>query len=127
MTFLFGDGGDDGDGYDDDTPNRIEPKFWKFHAENPLIYEYFCRFTMEAIRAGHEKLSADMIMHRVRWETSVVTREDHRFDGQHFRISNDYVSYYARLWIRDHPEWPNFFMLRTLLNGEVSERLRSDA
>lgn len=104
--------------------NRLEAKFWKFHLENLLVYEYFCRYAIQAQKRGFTKISADMLMHRVRWETWFGTTETQMVDGEPLRISNSHVAYYARLWMRDHPEWPGFFQLRTLLAGEVSERLQ---
>ena len=40
--------------------------FFKFHSENPQVYELFSRFTRQVIDRGFEHYSADAVMHRVR-------------------------------------------------------------
>ena len=103
--------------------NHIEAAFWIFHLANPMIYELFCGFTRRAIAKGYTTFSVSMIIERIRWETSVETY-DPASPGE-FKLNNNYRAYYARLWMRDHPEWPNFFRTRTLLAGPVSEALQT--
>lgn len=83
-------------------------KWWAWHKANPHIYELFERFTKEAMSHGHKKLSAWLIVNRIRWETSVVTK------GDYFKISNDFIAYYARLFMHYNPEHKGFFRTKTL-------------
>ena len=57
---------------------------WKhFHVKNPEVYELFKRFAFEAINKGHLRLSSEMIINRIRWETSVVTSD------KDYKINNE--------------------------------------
>jgi hypothetical protein len=78
--------------------SELRRKFEEYHAKNPQVYELFKRFANEAISHGRKTLSASLICERIRWETSVVTKSD---DG--FKITNNHMAYYARLWMEDHP------------------------
>mgnify|MGYP003639177176 FL=1 len=82
--------------------------WWRWHEKNPHIYPLFERFCKEALGAGHQKLSAWLIVNRIRWETSVVTR-----DGD-FKISNDFIAYYGRLFIYYNPQYHGFFSTKKL-------------
>lgn len=88
-----------------DKPKH-ELDFESFHSMNPKVYELFKRFTFEAIAKKHRHYSADAIMHRVRWETSVQTA------GGDFKINNNHVAFYARLFMSDFPEYQGFFETR---------------
>lgn len=79
-----------------------------WHAANPHVYELFKQFTFEAIDKGHRRLSAWLITNRVRWETSVET------NGDDFKISNDFIAYYARLFMDEHPQFRGFFRTKPL-------------
>ncbi len=80
-------------------------QFALFDRENPQVWRWFLEFTESAILAGHEHLSADMIMHRVRWETSVKTRGT-------FKINNNLVAFYARKYAENNPVHRDFFRFR---------------
>lgn len=81
-------------------------KFLGFHKENPGVYELFKVFTFQAIVRGYKHLSADMVGHRIRWETKVETT------NQGFKINNDYIAWYSRLFEADYPEHKGFFRKR---------------
>ncbi len=83
-------------------------KWWIWHKANPHVYELFKRFTMQAINGGHRNLSAWLIVNRIRWETSIETK------GDDFKISNDFIAYYSRLFMHDHPQYKGFFRTKTL-------------
>jgi hypothetical protein len=88
--------------------NRIEKKFWAYHDENPHVFRLFARYAQMAVNAGHKRFSADMVLHRLRWNTMVETFSDK------FKINNNYSAYYARLWMRENPEHDGFFSTRVL-------------
>ena len=85
-----------------------EAKFNKFHAANPHIYEMLKRFTFEVIATGRKQYGMTSIFNRIRWYTTVETT------GDPFKINNNYYPYYARLFMRDHPEHDGFFRIRAL-------------
>ena len=91
-----------------DERESLKEKWWAWHKENPHVYELFERFTMDAIRRGHRRLSAWLIVNRIRWETMVETT------GEDFKISNDFIAYYARLFMALHPEYDGFFKTKQL-------------
>ena len=86
----------------------LKQKWWKWHKENPHVYELFERFTREALGRGHLRLSAWLIINRVRWETSIVTT------GGDFKISNDYIAFYSRLFMAENPQYNGFFQIKEM-------------
>ncbi len=86
----------------------IKQKWWAWHKNNPHVYELFKRFTNEAIARGHVNLSAWLIINRIRWETSIITK------GEDFKISNDFIAYYSRLFMHEFPQYKGFFRTKTL-------------
>ena len=94
------------------TDSRLEAAFRAFDRENPEVWSLFCRFTGDARKAGLSHYSADAVLHRIRWFTSVETKSD---DG--FRLNNNFAAYYARKWQRLNPEAKDFFRTR-VVQGE---------
>lgn len=87
----------------------LTDKFNQYHRDNPQVYELFKYFTRMAIKRGHNRLSAWMIANRIRWETSIET-----FSVDEYKISNDYIALYARMFMRDHPEYDGFFKTKEM-------------
>ena len=88
--------------------DSLKRKWWEWHKQNPHVYELFEKFTLDAISKGHDRLSAWLIVNRIRWETAVETR------GDDFKISNDFIAYYARLFMHNHPRYEGFFKTKQL-------------
>ncbi len=86
----------------------LKEKFAEWDEDNPEVYELFCRFTFEAIERGHKRLSAWMIANRIRWETSVVTT------GNDYKISNDFIAFYARKFMEQNPQYDGFFKTKAM-------------
>lgn len=101
--------------------SKIHAERWKeFHKANPAVWELFNHFTEEVIAAGHKRYSADAIMHRVRWETSVRTTSA-PIAGRILKINDHHVAYYARLWLyKNGKTHPNFFTLRNVAKAKAS-------
>lgn len=87
----------------------LTQRFNQYHRDNPQVYELFKKFTFMAIRRGHNRLSAWMIANRIRWETSIET-----FSVEEYKISNDYIALYARMFMSDHPEYNGFFRIKEM-------------
>ena len=85
---------------------KLIREFEAFHAANPEVYHLFKRFAYDAIRRHHQHFSSDMVLHRVRWETGVVTT------GNLYKINNNYSAFYARLFMLQHPAHQGFFRCR---------------
>lgn len=98
---------DDADlGTPDNPRNRLEALFWEYHAQNPKVYDLFDRFTKYAIQRGRTRFSVSVIVERIRWETTIETA------GDDFKINNNHRAYYARLWMRNNPQYQGFFATR---------------
>ena len=78
-------------------------EWWEWHKRNPHVWEMFERFTQEAIARGVTKMSHWLVINRIRWEVSVSTF------GNEFKISNDFIAFYARLWKAKHPAHQDIF------------------
>ena len=83
-------------------------KFKKFDAENPHVYKLFEKFTLQAIDKGHRRLSAWLIVNRIRWETMVMTT------GIDFKISNDFIALYSRKFMEKNPQYDGFFVTKEM-------------
>ena len=79
------------------TPFHLRQReFNVFNAANPAVWEYFERFTLEAITHGHRKISHWLIINRIRWEVVMTTT------GADFKICNNHIAFYARLFVKVH-------------------------
>jgi len=89
-------------------------EWWEWHKANPDVWKYFERFSMEAVSKGRKKISHWLIINRIRWEVNIVTT------GEDFKISNDYIAFYARLWKAKHPEHKDLFTTKRMI-GEKDD------
>lgn len=80
--------------------------FQQYHRTNPAIFAAFKKFAFEA-RGRKKRFGAKAVMERVRWELEINTTGS-------FKVNNDFTALYARLLIYQHPEFKNFFSLRTV-------------
>ena len=87
-------------------PPEAEEKFATFHAAHPEVWGYFLQFAFQVIRRGYKNYGARDLLHRIRWETSVVE------GGKPFKINNNWSPYYARMFHRTYPEHVGFFRNR---------------
>jgi|TARA_R110000823_G_scaffold115181_2_gene237734 hypothetical protein len=83
-------------------------QWWEWHKKNRQVWELFQRFTFEAINSGKKNYSHWAIIQRIRWETDIVTK------GDSFKISNDWIAYYARYFHHKYPEHKGFFKTKPL-------------
>lgn len=90
--------------------------FARWHQDNPMIWKYFERFAFEAVHRGRRKISHWLIVNRIRWEVSIVTT------GADFKISNDMIAFYARLWRAKHSQHRDLFNVKHIL-GEPDDPL----
>jgi hypothetical protein len=89
--------------------DQLDRNFEQFHRENPEVWKLFVRFTFEAMHKGFRHYSARAIAHRIRWHTDVETSD---YD---FKINNNHISRYARLFHKSFPEYDGFFRTRDVL------------
>lgn len=92
--------------FDYPVKSKHQTEFEKFDEANPFVWELFVKFTMELIRAGRTRYSADSILHRIRWETAVKTTDET------FKINNNFSAFYARKFMSVFTMYDGFFELR---------------
>ena len=95
------------------TGKFIIEAFREFHAKNPGIYYLFEIQVLRAIAKGRSKVGAKNIMEWIRWELYIKTTKD-----QSFKLNNNFTSYYARMFIRKHPQHADKFEIRRLRSFE---------
>lgn len=88
----------------DDLPSR----FIAHYKQDPEVYDMFDRFAMQMYRANPERGSAWLIANRMRWETAINTTTEP------FKITNDFIALYARLFMARHPHTDGFFVCKKM-------------
>lgn len=83
----------------------LKDKFEVFHASNPHVYELFEKYALEATKYL-KHYSADAVAHRIRWETMINTQ------GDDFKLSNSWVAFYARMFMKKNPQHDGFFTVK---------------
>lgn len=100
------------------TPEqRLEARkraWWRWHKMNPKVWEQFERFALEVARTGRKRYSAWAVIQRVRWHTTIETT------GSDFKISNDYIAFYARFFNARHPEHAGLFVTKAFKEEKQS-------
>lgn len=91
------------------TFNERKRAWWVWHKENPQVWDYFEKFSLEAVKRGRKKISHWLIINRIRWEVYMETT------GDEFKISNDYIAFYARLWRAKYPEHKELFNIKRMI------------
>lgn len=94
------------------TLEQRKTEWWAWHKSNPDVWRYFEKFSLEAVNKGRTKISHWLIINRIRWEVAIVTT------GKDFKISNDYIAFYARLWKARYPQYAELFTIKKM-KGEV--------
>ena len=85
----------------------LADRFNEYDNNNPHVWQLFKQFACDAYQAGHARFSAQSIIERIRWKTSVETR------GGEFKINNDFAACYARKFHAENPHLDGFFRTRS--------------
>ena len=93
---------------------ELGKKWLVWHKQNPVFFDLFEKFAFQAINKGHKRLSGWLLANRVRWETAIVTT------GDDYKISNDFIALFTRLFVVRHPQQQNFFKIK------FSKRISND-
>ena len=91
-----------------ENDKRTRNLWWEFHYYNPGVYALFKRFALEMIGNGVSKSSPWLIVNRIRWEIALKTF------GSEYKLPNEFIAYYSRLFMRDHPQYGKFFNTKTI-------------
>ena len=93
--------------------NQHWETFKRVHQEKPKIYEEFKKASFQLINVGVSKYSAYGIMHVVRFLTIQTMKPE-----EVFKINNNLIPFYARLFVREYPQHKDFFKLHELPTQE---------
>ena len=93
--------------------------WWEWHKANPEVWLKFEEYTLEAIKSGRKNYSHWAIINRIRWHSEIET------SGGEFKISNDYICFYARLFHARYPEHKDFFRLKQLKEEKMIDELQT--
>jgi hypothetical protein len=80
-----------------------------FHRLHPEVWTLFERFALEAASTGRRRFGVAAVWERLRWETAV--NPDYASHGE-WKLNNNYRAFYARRFMRAHPEHAGFFATR---------------
>jgi hypothetical protein len=92
-------------------------EFDVWHKDNPMIWAYFQRFALEAVDKNRKKISHWLIINRIRWEVYVLTT------GEDFKIDNNFIAFYARLWIEKYPQHKDLFNIKHMVGEPWQQEL----
>ena len=93
--------------------------WWEWHKQNPKVWIRFRDYTLEAIKRGRKSYSEWGIIYRIRWNEEIETR------GGEFKISNNYIAFYARLFHAKYPQYKDFFRLKPFKEEKEIENLEN--
>jgi hypothetical protein len=82
-------------------------RFLAFHRAHPEIYRIFETKALELIKAGHHHYSARTILEVTRWHVDIRNRE------QDYKINNNWIPFYSRMFAATYPEHSGFFRQRS--------------
>lgn len=103
----------------DEEDSSIQQRFMKFHRQNPKVYGELVRLAREARRAGIEQVGISLLYEVIRWNSMIQT------GGDHFKLSNDYRSRYARLIMHKERDLRGIFHTRPL-REEKADAIAAD-
>jgi len=87
---------------------QLYEEWLAFHKANPRVYELICTYCDQVIARGHENYAIATIWERLRWHFHMETSDPD------FKLPNNHRAYYARFWMKQHPQHPDFFRTATL-------------
>ena len=88
----------------------------KYIGENWRVYEVFRHFALEACKKN-VKVSAVMILERIRWEVKLS-----KVDGDKFKVNNSARPFLARFFTSEYPEYKDYFDFRISKNTKQDKK-----
>ena len=83
-------------------------KFKEYHKEHPHIWQLYKKYALKIAMQG-KKFGSNMIMEKIRWESYFLKKE-----GDIYKVNNNYSPHYARLFLREYPEYTDLLVTRRL-------------
>lgn len=87
--------------------SRLEERFWRFHVENPDVFETLVKLARQAKAAGQTKYGVAALFEVMRWQHAMEKRP-----GEPFKLCNGYRAFYARLVMSSCADLAGFFDIR---------------
>lgn len=81
-------------------------KFWRFHMNNPHVYEGLVALARQAKSMGIDHYGIAALYEVLRWNRAIQT------SGDAFKLNNDFRAHYARLIMEVEPDLADFFETR---------------
>ena len=99
--------------YEKSNGKSIKEAFQIFHESNPSVYVQYIRFAKNWINSLQKnnqtiKISSKQIIGRLRWFFQIEKKI-----GE-YKINDAFTPYYARLFIKDYPQYKDVFEFREL-------------
>ncbi|QIW91588.1 hypothetical protein vBAbaMD22_75 [Acinetobacter phage vB_AbaM_D22] len=91
----------------------LEDRYNNWIIENIHVYELFCEFAVKAIQSGKKRISHWLIVNRLRWEVEIETKGT-CYQDKDFKISNDYIAFLARDFMKDYPQYGEVFKIKQM-------------
>ncbi|QQV88783.1 hypothetical protein Liucustia_83 [Acinetobacter phage Liucustia] len=91
----------------------LEERYNNWIVENIHVYELFCDFAIKAIQSGKKRISHWLIVNRLRWEVEIETKGT-CYQDKDFKISNDYIAFLARDFMKDYPQYGEVFKIKQM-------------
>jgi hypothetical protein len=88
--------------------NPRERLFWRFHFENPHVYELLRSLAFEALESGAKRVGVRLLWERARWSLVVETRRA----ADSPKLNDWYPPFYARPLMRREPALRGLFETR---------------
>lgn len=92
---------------EDEVAENLLAKFMRYHAKNPHVWHEFEKLSLQ-IAEKHDRYSAWVIIGTLRF------RWDLKTTGKPFKISNDYIAIYSRLFSIINPVYKGLFKQKTM-------------
>lgn len=81
-------------------------EFIMFHRNNPEVYNEIVKLARQIKNRGYDHYGMQAIFEVIRFHTMMKT------SGDHFKINNNWRSYYSRLVMANNPDLEGFFRIR---------------
>jgi hypothetical protein len=91
------------------SDETVQERFVRFHHQYPKVYDLFRSFALKLIQTGHKQIGARMIIERIRWEFATGSK-----DEMGFKINNDFIAHYARMFQNEYPVYKEFIETRAI-------------
>ena len=103
-----------------DDEDAIAKAFWRFHQENPEVFDELVRLAKQLLRVGRNRYGIKALFEIVRFHRAMQTTDPC------FKLNNNYHALYARLIMNTVPELGGFFELRERLSRKRYDRKQEE-